>query len=300
MKLLFLDIDGVLNAHKSHPNGYCGIIDSARAQFNRVMDMCPDVQVVVSSAWRYHVHNGEMNLKGLEELLLTHGLSVKDRIHGITDRDDAPPMGHWTEKTKEWWSEQGLKWRKQQIHDYVNGHKPAKWVVIDDLALDMPELVRTDADSGMNELHSIEIIERFGVEIPGIGKCMECGFRLPLKPYATGSTHMICAGCTERIQRSPRSKANHPGGVSGMRYTRCPECGEGVYLATNIHTRELKMIDAGPTIFIVRSSESGATECRVAPVIPEGGYYGVDHMMKCPKAFFGDLRAKYGEETPHA
>ena len=33
MKLLFLDIDGVLNAHKAHPNGYCGITDKGREHF---------------------------------------------------------------------------------------------------------------------------------------------------------------------------------------------------------------------------------------------------------------------------
>ena len=108
IKLLFLDIDGVLNAHKPHENGYCGITDFGRDCFNCVMAECPDVQVVISSAWRYHVHKGEMNMKGLEELFMAHGLNIQGRIHGVTEPDDAPPMGHWTERSKEWWTEQGL------------------------------------------------------------------------------------------------------------------------------------------------------------------------------------------------
>ena len=199
MKLLFLDIDGVLNAHKAHPNGYCGITDKGREHFNRIMDACPDVQVVISSAWRYHVHNGEMSLKGLEELLLTHGLSVKDRIHGITDPDDTPPMKHWTDYPKEWWTEKGLKWRRTQIYAYAKQHDPEMIVVLDDLALDMPELVHVASAFGcINELHAIEVIERFGVDIPTLGKCKECNFRLPLRDY-NGHGHMVCEGCYQRL-----------------------------------------------------------------------------------------------------
>jgi len=161
VKLLFLDIDGVLNAHEPHPNGYCGIIGGCRERFNMVMDECPDVQVVISSAWRYHVHNGQMNLNGLEELFLTHGLSVKGRIHGITDRDDIPQLDHWTDMPKEWWSQQGSKWRKGQIEHYVSVHRPDIFVVVDDLDLDVANLIKTDPKMGLSLGDAHDIIRMF-------------------------------------------------------------------------------------------------------------------------------------------
>jgi|GEM_PF-2456142 len=204
MNLLFLDIDGVLNDHQDLGNGYSGISKAGRECFNMIMDHCPDVQVVISSAWRYHVHNGEMSKKGLEELLLTHGLKVKDRIHGITEPDPGNYRdGHWTEKPKEWWHEQGLKWRKCQIQAYISECCTFGWdgkdqfVVIDDLPLEMPELVHVATGTGMNQLHAIEVIERFGGTVPGIGRCESCGLRLPLVAHSWP----VCEGCYLQLNK---------------------------------------------------------------------------------------------------
>jgi len=201
MNLLFLDIDGVLNDHQDLGNGYSGISKAGRECFNMIMDHCPDVQVVISSAWRYHVHNGEMSTKGLEELLLTHGLKVKDRIYGITEPDPVEfRKGHWTEKPKEWWYEQGLKWRKGQIQAYVEQGRydwVTKFVVLDDLPLEMPELVHVATGTGMNQLHAIEVIERFGGTVPGVGRCESCGLRLTLVAHSWS----VCEGCSLQLAR---------------------------------------------------------------------------------------------------
>lgn len=203
MKLLFLDIDGVLNGHKQFANGYTTIEPHGREHLNIILEKCPEVQLVISSAWRYHVHNGSMTLRGLEEMLLTHGLNVRGRIHGITDPDPVEfQEGHWTDKSREWWHEQGIKWRRQQIWNYLSRIEDVlKVVIVDDIPLEIDDLVQVTSASGMNELNAIEIIERFGVEIPGIGKCMECALRLPLRDY-NGHGHLVCRICYERLSEA--------------------------------------------------------------------------------------------------
>jgi hypothetical protein len=71
---IFLDIDGVLNAHKQHANGYNGLDLTSVAILNGVLDRT-GASIVVSSAWRYLVHRGDMTVRGLGYLLGTHGLN---------------------------------------------------------------------------------------------------------------------------------------------------------------------------------------------------------------------------------
>lgn len=56
-KLLFLDIDGVLNWAKTEDrlDGYVGLCKDRIARFNRIIEAVPDVKIVVSSTWR-HMH----------------------------------------------------------------------------------------------------------------------------------------------------------------------------------------------------------------------------------------------------
>lgn len=86
MKVLFLDIDGVLNAHEFDPAVMCGQIHPDKvARLNRVL-RATDARIVLSSAWRYLIHRGEMNLMGFEWLLRSHGV-LADRLMGCTRRD---------------------------------------------------------------------------------------------------------------------------------------------------------------------------------------------------------------------
>lgn len=84
MKLLFLDIDGVLNDHTRMASGYCTIHTDKGDLLNQILDAHPDVQIVISSAWRYLVTGGHMTVKGFENMLLTYGLKVFNRVHGVT------------------------------------------------------------------------------------------------------------------------------------------------------------------------------------------------------------------------
>lgn len=146
MKLIFLDIDGVLNAHEKLPSGYRGIGRAQADQFNRILESVPDAKIVISSAWRYLVLNGSMTIKGLQYLLLTHGVHCENRIHGHTTWDGARPDDP---NNREAWAKSGLLWRKEQIGQYVIEHSPTAFVVLDDLPIDVPNLVLTDADIGL-------------------------------------------------------------------------------------------------------------------------------------------------------
>lgn len=86
MKIIFLDIDGVLNtceydkvakSFKIHPDKI--------ERLNSLLKET-DSHIVLSSSWRYFVHNGSMNLHGLEWLFRTHGLEV-GRLVDITPPD---------------------------------------------------------------------------------------------------------------------------------------------------------------------------------------------------------------------
>lgn len=86
MKILSLDLDGVLNDHSKHANGYCGTKPEFVSQLNRVI-AATDCKLVISSARRYLVHGGHMTTTGFTNLLLTHGVDAHARVIGVTRKD---------------------------------------------------------------------------------------------------------------------------------------------------------------------------------------------------------------------
>ena len=90
MKLLFLDIDGVLNNHTPLESGYNGICQHRARLLNIILESVPDLQIVVSSAWRYMILEGAMTLKGFAHLLAIHGIKSHGRMHGHTEADVHP------------------------------------------------------------------------------------------------------------------------------------------------------------------------------------------------------------------
>lgn len=155
MKVLFLDIDGVLNAHEFDESVMCGQIHKDKVELlNRVL-LETDAKIVLSSAWRYLVHRGEMNLRGMEWLLRSHGV-LADRLIGIT-RPDTMHNGEYNGVPGTWpvHNERG-----QQITDWLHtsigmvGAKPALYAVVDDLDLGIIDaghpLVLTDGTKGLH------------------------------------------------------------------------------------------------------------------------------------------------------
>jgi len=140
MNLIFLDIDGVLNTHEPLEEGVmCGKLHASKVRRLNLLIQETNASIVLSSAWRYLVHRGEMNLTGLGWLLRSHG--VIDCLVGIT-RPDTMERPKWDGSTP--WQPCNNE-RGQQISDFLRvcvgmlGVPCSRYVVIDDLDLGISE-----------------------------------------------------------------------------------------------------------------------------------------------------------------
>lgn len=143
-KVLFLDLDGVLNGHEYDSQAEsCTIKPECVEHLNKVLYVT-GCNIVISSAWRYMVLNGAMTLKGFEYLLRTHKLRCKDLLL------DTLPLD----------KEQNEAGRALLIEEWVEQHKPKKWAVVDDLALPVnpKNFVRTDGTLGLQQRNAEDLI----------------------------------------------------------------------------------------------------------------------------------------------
>lgn len=159
---LFLDVDGVCNRHKPFPNGYNGM-DWENVQHLNWVVKETGCKIVVSSAWRYCVWSGSMNLKGLINLFLSHGIDCYgDVIVGITRRDISAEVTD----------------RGEQIAEYVREHSVKRYAVVDDGGYEDPPhntiwtdlgiraaghpVVFTDGKVGLTRLDAAKLIDILG------------------------------------------------------------------------------------------------------------------------------------------
>jgi hypothetical protein len=162
VKLLFLDIDGVLNTHEFLPDVLCGQIHKDKVALLNDVLRATGAKVVLSSAWRYLVHRGEMNLAGMDWLLRSHGL-LSGRLVGITRPDtmrdrteyDGQP-GTWPQHNE----------RGSQISDYLRENPVVAHAVVDDIDLGISEaghpFVITDGLFGLRAEEAERLIELLG------------------------------------------------------------------------------------------------------------------------------------------
>lgn len=148
MRLLFLDIDGVLNGHEKNAAGVCGIRPDCAVQLNRVLEKT-GCRLVITSAWRYLIHSGVMTRTGFERMLQTHGINAYERIEGLT-RPDA----NLSDKHE----------RGKQIRDYLQGKQLEAYAVVDDDGeIGIPEaghpFVKTDGKVGLTDADADRLIE---------------------------------------------------------------------------------------------------------------------------------------------
>ena len=160
MRILFLDIDGVLNTENSQAqlraegkpgwDDYGTLFDPAAvANLKRILDAVPDVRIVVESSWK---DNGldELRLMWTErglpgtlydvtptyfcEELLTIDLSNPDNIRKIEGRAKGKEIRAWL--------------RRHTGPD-------CRYSILDDVDLRLPNQVRTNPDMGltMKEAH---------------------------------------------------------------------------------------------------------------------------------------------------
>ena len=91
MRVLFLDVDGVLNRHDWNDEAGSNNLSSwCVRQLNRVLSVT-QAKVVVTSAWRYIILGNDMTLKGFSYMLRTHGVTKDIDIVGVTCSDEQIP-----------------------------------------------------------------------------------------------------------------------------------------------------------------------------------------------------------------
>jgi hypothetical protein len=146
---LFLDIDGVLNNHHFDEVARSNRIDADKVSLLNSILLGTNSKLVLSSAWRYLDHRGDMTLDGLDWLLRSHGVKAEALI-GITHPDT--PV-EWNEKTgrpsRFLTDERGLQIARFRA---FYGHQE-RYVVLDDLDLGISAaghpFVQTKSDIGL-------------------------------------------------------------------------------------------------------------------------------------------------------
>lgn len=125
MKVIFLDIDGVLNTNSDRE-----ISDDKLKLLSELVSKT-GADVVLSSSWRYGWNKPELNQPGtriyrLKQLLKDNDIVIKDTI--------------------------GLDLTKSiQIKNYLNTNMISNYVVLDDEPIDTANLVKTDAEQGLTQ-----------------------------------------------------------------------------------------------------------------------------------------------------
>jgi hypothetical protein len=158
-KILFLDIDGVLNDHAfCEVAQSCTIKPQCMGHLNQIIHST-GCSIVLTSAWRYIIHGGDMTLKGFEYMLRTHGLLSAERplITGVTRKD---------RNLKELQDPRAV-----QVLDWVKeaescGSRRIDWAILDDGDFGFSDceicagrFVRTNGTSGLNHVSAKQVID---------------------------------------------------------------------------------------------------------------------------------------------
>ena len=159
MKLVFLDIDGVLNDFERSwgavPDYNPEFVPRCVQNFNRII-RATEARIVLSSSWRHLIVFGHMSLNGFSVLLRSH--SVRGHLIGHTREEAA------SESSEPRW---------QQIADYIKTHREAnadgieRYCILDDCsdAFGGRPGVRTDGSTGLTAADAdlaIEILNTDG------------------------------------------------------------------------------------------------------------------------------------------
>ncbi len=166
MRVLFLDIDGVLNVHEPlDAEVMCGKLHADKVNRLNFVLRKTGAMIVVSSAWRYFIHRGEMNLAGFDWLLRSHGV-IAGRLAGVTRPDTMKIRGDVYNGDPKTWPMTNE--RGQQIQDWINisvgmtGFAVSGYAVVDDLDLGIREaghpFVQTDGKVGLTIANCAQLV----------------------------------------------------------------------------------------------------------------------------------------------
>jgi hypothetical protein len=148
MKIIFLDIDGVINPWRCEKDSSGRFGKIALENFNLILETAPETSVVITSTWRYHY-----TLSQLKKFFNEAGLNP-DRIFDITPdlRRDEGMIKHYPG-------------RDEEIKAWLNIHPEVeKFAIIDDVDREQMEgledhFFRTEFDQGLTREQSLKIID---------------------------------------------------------------------------------------------------------------------------------------------
>ncbi len=153
MKLIFLDIDGVLNHYVSPYDADAPTIHNDLIRKLNEIIRATGAKIVLSSAWRQYIHNGYMTEPGFHFLLRSHGLTALTEIIGVTrpskfSEGANPDFRH--NQIKDWmWDNRGLV---------------KSFVILDDMSIKgYPDnFVQTDESVGLTDENVTRAIRILG------------------------------------------------------------------------------------------------------------------------------------------
>lgn len=163
MRIIFLDIDGVLNRHITD---YCVesqsniIRPELIRNLNRII-LATDAKIVLSSAWRYMILGGAITKEGFGYMLRTHGVCHQVEIVGITKRDEEiPTRGEQIEAWMYAWNHIA---KSNAVANGLPEPLPTTYVVIDNDDFGITDhkhpFVRTDDTIGLTEVDADQAIK---------------------------------------------------------------------------------------------------------------------------------------------
>lgn len=147
MKVIFLDIDGVLNTNftkETTPDGYTGIDDDKVQLLHRIVE-ATGAEVVLSSSWREN-WIPELNIESQTDDDVRYMLN-KFKAYGITPIDKTPHIRNWKQD------------RYDEITMWLAEHNDVTdYVILDDVVYygylskeTWSHCILTDSNVGLNE-----------------------------------------------------------------------------------------------------------------------------------------------------
>jgi hypothetical protein len=161
VKIIFLDIDGVLNQKKSYADGKAYDIDRDKVGIIKGIADTTNAVIVLSSGWKFWFDDGlmptEKHSLRLYHILCEFGLKLFGKTPDFS-----------TEEIR--LNKAFSRVKAQEIFAWLHEHKDVEsYVVIDDHDLMdeaiQPHLIRTDANNGITEYdaqRAVEILKSSG------------------------------------------------------------------------------------------------------------------------------------------
>ena len=137
MKIIFLDIDGVLNRHEhSYLKEGLRIHPEPAGYFQNLVSRSK-AKVVLISSWRRWINNGHMTTHGFSRVLWTHGIEA-------TIVDALPAKDEDKNHTED---------RREKIIEWLEGHAVDSYVILDDLDVRLDNHIRPNMHVGLTPHH---------------------------------------------------------------------------------------------------------------------------------------------------